>query len=134
MKISKILALLLLISLSPLYADIKVYRGDKYFFSWTEKEFLTVIETSEEYLELVKSENNKNVKIVLSDSPWILEGIYYKTRAKIIWHNDHNIPIKEITLDISLDKQYTKSNIFVDIYRELSFWGFPIILLLLVLL
>ena len=122
--------------------DVDVYYQNEYQFSMTYNEFSEILKASNQYLKLRESEENERVYIELQDDKWILvdsDNIEneLKTDMKIIWMDENNKPIKTVTITATIkdvEIECDSRSFIRKIYCRISEIGFPIALILLVLL
>lgn len=85
---------------------LQMYYKMDFVGQLTVKEFKTLLDSSENYSNLLKAENNQTVKIELETSPWEIKSTdnTFETFANIIWYNDKGTALKKIRFRIRLNK------------------------------
>jgi hypothetical protein len=97
----------------------------------TEKQFITLVETSEEYQKILEAEKEKRVEVETADTWEVYSQPPFLTRIKITWKGEKGEIYKTMTLNLKLEmKNLEEEGWLSRFYTKLSRTGFPIVLVI----
>jgi len=117
--------------------NVDVYYQNEHQFSMTYDEFSEILKTANFYSNILDAEEHGRVFIELKDDPWILhENEMFETELDIIWLDSKDEPLKTITLETKIDyaEFKTSKGFWKNLYCRISQIGFPIALILIILI
>lgn len=128
----KVLALFFLLSISLAAKEKKIIIYQEGSSSpvgtMTEKQFATLVETSDEYQKLLASERDKRVEAETADTWEVYSQPPFLTRIKIIWKGEKGEIYKTMTLNLKLEMKNVEEEGWLSrFYTKMAKAGFPIV-------